>query len=585
MGLPAALKAHRKGDIKEAARHYKRALDQNDHQAVLFQNYGAILRELGSSQDAKKIYELGLQKFPQHREIRQNLANLLRNDSPFIALAIYIDLIRDRLSNSPSKLKVSEVIPVIEILEDLDFLDWAYEICYWLLSELGPQSVLLLQIFKIISRDEFQLIQGDHQKSLIQELDKHIQSLSNLEKAEYYFAKLSLQLRRSQIEESLSTLAEVRSLINSSTARNEDERLKLIKINNQNSWNMGCILLSHQYFSDGWKLFEFGLRTKASGAQKWQRAMPKPFTNLQCKMWRGESLRGKSLLLLEEQAIGDVMQFLTLVPSLLNEVAELGILINNRLVSLYTRSFAKWIDEGTIRIFSFDNVVDGTLSSSDYDYQTPMGSICQYRFTDISMFGASLPVLKADSNAKSRLSYSYRNSSASGSVPRIIGISWKGGGRADRIKQKSIDSNLFGQFLLSIPGVRFVSLQYGDVDSCVSEWVSQGIDIIHDRSINALKDMDSWIAQVASCDAVVSVANTTIHGAGGLDIPTHCLLSLDSDWRWLKARSISRSYWYPSVAISRQSSDRSWASALSKTRQWLLSGANYPEGPQWSSDV
>ena len=151
MGLPAALKAHRKGDIKEAARHYKRALDQNDHQAVLFQNYGAILRELGSSQDAKKIYELGLQKFPQHREIRQNLANLLRNDSPFIALSIYIDLIRDRLSNSPSKLKVSEVIPVIEILEDLDFLDWAYEICYWLLSELGPESVPL-QIFKIISR-------------------------------------------------------------------------------------------------------------------------------------------------------------------------------------------------------------------------------------------------------------------------------------------------------------------------------------------------------------------------------------------------------------------------------------------------
>ena len=82
--------------------------------------------------------------------------------------------------------------------------------------------------------------------------------------------------------------------------------------------------------------------------------------------------------------------------------------------------------------------------------------------------------------------------------------------------------------------VRFVSLQYGDVDSCVREWVSQGIDIIHDRSINALKDMDSWIAQVASCDAVVSVANTTIHGAGGLDIPTHCLLSLDSDCVGLK---------------------------------------------------
>ena len=97
--------------------------------------------------------------------------------------------------------------------------------------------------------------------------------------------------------------------------------------------------------------------------------------------------------------------------------------------------------------------------------------------------------------------------------------------------------------------------------------------------------MDGWIAQVASCDAVVSVANTTIHGAGGLNIPTHCLLSLDSDWRWLKSSSVMRSYWYPSVAISRQSSDRSWSHALTNTRNWLLAGASYPDGPQWLSDV
>ena len=37
--------------------------------------------------------------------------------------------------------------------------------------------------------------------------------------------------------------------------------------------------------------------------------------------------------------------------------------------------------------------------------------------------------------------------------------------------------------------------------------------------------MEEWLNLVASCDAVVSVANTTIHGAGGLNIPTLCLLS------------------------------------------------------------
>ena len=43
----------------------------------------------------------------------------------------------------------------------------------------------------------------------------------------------------------------------------------------------------------------------------------------------------------------------------------------------------------------------------------------------------------------------------------------EGGGRADRIKQKSIDIDLFAEFLLDIPGIKFVSLQYGDVVSDV----------------------------------------------------------------------------------------------------------------------
>ena len=60
------------------------------------------------------------------------------------------------------------------------------------------------------------------------------------------------------------------------------------------------------------------------------------------------------------------------------------------------------------------------------------------------------------------------------------------------------------------------------------------VSVFIDHEINALKDMDRWLAQVDACDAVLSVANTTIHGSGGLGKPTICLLSQDSDWRWLK---------------------------------------------------
>ena len=41
--------------------------------------------------------------------------------------------------------------------------------------------------------------------------------------------------------------------------------------------------------------------------------------------------------------------------------------------------------------------------------------------------------------------------------------------------------------------------------------------------------MDFWLDQVQAVDFVISIANTTIHGAGGLGKPTFCLLSTFAD--------------------------------------------------------
>ena len=48
LGFPAAVKAHAARNLDLAAHHYQRALEQNDLKEILFQNYGALLRELGS---------------------------------------------------------------------------------------------------------------------------------------------------------------------------------------------------------------------------------------------------------------------------------------------------------------------------------------------------------------------------------------------------------------------------------------------------------------------------------------------------------------------------------------------------------
>ena len=151
--------------------------------------------------------------------------------------------------------------------------------------------------------------------------------------------------------------------------------------------------------------------------------------------------------------------------------------------------------------------------------------------------------------------------------------------KPDRIKKKSVEEADFLSIISDIPNVRFVSLQYGQVKDTLEQWAQQGLSVIYDKRINPLKNMHSWIDQVAACDAVVSVANTTIHGAGGLSIPTMCLLSRASDWRWFSDESVTRSYWYPSVGIARESETDGWDSAYSIVREWIKDGCPQPQGP------
>ena len=69
-----------------------------------------------------------------------------------------------------------------------------------------------------------------------------------------------------------------------------------------------------------------------------------------------EILSGKRILLLEEQAIGDVMQFLTLIRPLLHEASSVALLISDRLTPLYQRAFKSEVSSGSLHIIPFSKI-------------------------------------------------------------------------------------------------------------------------------------------------------------------------------------------------------------------------------------
>ena len=103
------------------------------------------------------------------------------------------------------------------------------------------------------------------------------------------------------------------------------------------------------------------------------------------------------------------------------------------------------------------------------------------------------------------------------------------------------------------------------------------LPVVHEPSVNPLKDMEEWLNLVASCDAVIS-GNTTIHGQV-VSIFRPCVCCVSTAWRWLNDPKVERSYWYPSVGIARETVQDGWSSALEQVSRWIDEGCPMPDGP------
>ena len=580
MGLPRALKAHGAGSLEEAELHYRRAYDQGQKTDILYQNFGALLKKVGKIDQATLLFEEGINSFPQHPGIKRNYANLLRANRPAYAIELYISAIHLLLNAQDSELLDSCCDDLIDLLRERQLLFWSRSLIQFVLVSRKPSAQLLKNLLLIL--DRLDLIDEAKQMVLSSiETELHVAPLKDAVGLD--FALAAYYLHDAQHERSLGYFERAFHRVQQTQKIEHSDGVELQQLIDVNSWNYACNLLALQKFQRGWSLFDHGLRTPAPGRQRWQRALAKPFDATHLPIWLGESSPEQRLLLLDEQAVGDGMMFLSLIPALLCETKHIGLFLSTRLAPIYSRSFANSISDHKISIFTKNDLSTARLKASDFDRQIPLGSICQYRFADPASYAPRTPILIADEKTSSDLRDQYLKSGSL--AKRLVGISWRGGGRGARIKEKSIDVDLFAQLMLKHPNIRFVDLQYGNTADQIKAWRDQGIDIIHDQGVDPLKDMDRWLSQVQACDAVVSVANTTIHGAGGLNIPTQCLLSLHSDWRWLIDPSVMRSYWYPSVGIARETKTQpsSWTSAMLSVSDWLNSGCPMPSGPIMST--
>lgn len=322
-------------------------------------------------------------------------------------------------------------------------------------------------------------------------------------------------------------------------------RLPAEKPKSQSGLAMALLMLGH--WGKGFDFYETGFEQVKRGRGR-KRKFQQP-------RWQGEDLTGKSIAIHSEQGVGDEIMFATIMSDIMKWADEVYLEGTKRMTRLYNRAFpdAKIFNPYDARPIETDESID---------YYVPIGSLGRYLRRSTSLFGRNRPYLQPDPELSQSLRQKYKSAYGQN---LIVGIGWRGGSAALRRRRRSFE--IYDLLpILSVPGVTFVCVQYGDVEQEVRE-VNTVLDqdVIFDPTIDPLKDLVASASQIAACDLVISATNAGVHTAGGLGVPCWSLVPFESDWRWTIGRDDV--VWYPGMRVFRQNTiDEAWGAVIDRIK-------------------
>lgn len=293
---------------------------------------------------------------------------------------------------------------------------------------------------------------------------------------------------------------------------------------------------------EGWKAYRW--RFKAPE----YRQVTSPY---QIPVWEGEDLTGRSVLVWGEQGAGDEIMYANMFGDLARRARRVVVQCSARLAPLFRRSFPE------LEVFDRNLTPD---ELHQIDFQSAAGSLGEWIRPTFESFPSAPSYLLANEPLRLSLRAKY-SENAPNSI--LVGISWKSAA-AEAAAEKSLNLLEWGP-ILQVPGLTFVNLQYGDTTLELQEASNGfGARIINDASIDPLRDLDSYAAQVAAMDIVVTSSNTAAHVAGALGVPTLCLLprSLGRGRRWYWFAEHSSCPWYPNLRRLLRRPDGDWLEVI-----------------------
>ena len=263
--------------------------------------------------------------------------------------------------------------------------------------------------------------------------------------------------------------------------------------------------------------------------------------------WDGSPLPGRTLLIIQRiRHIGSPIRLARFLPQAALRAGRCIVIAEPRLVSLFGRSFPQLEvreDKGRGNA--------GGLPEADViaSHET--------LWLRLAGDGAALVQQFTPLRPDPALVELFRNKYGRGRP--LIGICW-----SSTNANKDLPGLADWAAFLSSLNATCVSLQYGNVAADVAELHSlSGREVIHDDTVDSLTDIDTFSAQVAAMDAVVTISNTGAHLAGALGKPMIVILDDKNHLMWpVQGQETA---WYPSARLVRRQARR-WADVFGDVR-------------------
>ncbi len=326
------------------------------------------------------------------------------------------------------------------------------------------------------------------------------------------------------------------------------------------SWEMFALMLHQRRFAEAWDCFE-----QRFACGHLNGVFHYPFTP---PVWAGEPLAGKTILIHNEQGLGDQIMFACALAEVVAQAKAVILVVSPELQPLFAASYP------SVRVFAArvgsaagDHPAPEWLPELGHvDYQIPIGGLMARRRRTLESFASAAPYLKPSIASRERWEAKVPIDMPERHGLRV-GLCWASNPALFRLdsSRRAVKKSMALEAmtpLMAVEGVQFVSVLNWRIDPMPGAMAGRLRDVSSE-----LRSLDDTAALIQQLDLVIAVDTAVAHLAGAMGKPVWLLLHDYPDCRW--GLEGPDSYWYPSMRVFRQRAAGDWPGVITEVADAL----------------